>query len=139
RPPDASPRGTVKQPGPGWDLGTVLNPVKIPSDPKEKARILRDPVEGPKLKQAIDAENARDRATHIDDARKATTALADARKPAALAPAAPAPAPAPDPAKAAQTISPTGYVPQERKPAKWEVKKGEVSSETADEEKRTTD
>ena len=141
RPPDASPRGTVKEPGPGWDLGTVLNPVKIPTDPKEKARILRDPVEGPKLKQAIDAQNERDLATHMSDAKKATAALADAKKaaaPAAPTPAAPTPA-APDPTKAAQTISPTGYVPQEKKRAKWDVKQGEISRETAQEEVRTTD
>jgi hypothetical protein len=141
KPLDASPRGTVKQPGPGWDLGTVLNPVKIPTDPREKARVLRDPVEGPKLNQALTAQNERDRATHMSDARKATAALADAKKVAAPTPAAPAaPIPAaPDPTKAAQTISPTGYVPQEKKPAKWDVKNGEVSRETAQEEKRTTD
>lgn len=140
KPPDASPRGSVKQPGPGWDLGTVLNPVRIPPDPKEKARILRDPVEGPRLKQAIDAQNERDRQTHVSEAKKATTALAAAKKPEGPAPAGPAPAPAaPDPTKAAQTISPTGYVPQEKKPARWDVKSGEISRETTREETRTTD
>jgi hypothetical protein len=47
------------------------------------------------------------------------------------------PARGPDPTtQAAQTISPTGYVPQERKPAKWDVKQGTLSRETtADETK----
>ncbi len=104
RPPDASPRGSMRRPGPGSDLGTVLNPAKSP----------------------------------MSDPRKANIARTDAKRPGPPAPVVP-PAPGPDPTQSTQTISPTGYVPQERKPAKWSVKGGELSREIAREEKRVTD
>jgi hypothetical protein len=140
RPLESSPRGSVYQPGPGWDLGTVVNPVRVPKDPKEKARILADPVEGPKLKQKVDSDAGVEHDEHMTDAKRATAAIEKAKSTPAVRPTPPTPAPAPpDPTQAAQTISPTGYVPQERKPAKVEVKAGEISSETSDEAKRVTD
>jgi hypothetical protein len=62
-----APAGT---PAPGSDLGSVLNPVQIPSDPKAKAEMLKDPVEGPKLKKQIDAQNDRDHAAFMAKAKK---------------------------------------------------------------------
>jgi len=69
---DPGTRRTAPTPGstPGSDLGSVVNPVQIPSDPKLKAETLKDPVEGPKLRDAINAQNDRDRAAHMANAKK---------------------------------------------------------------------
>ena len=91
--PTGAPSGSA---GPGSDLGTVLNPIPIPSDPKAKAEMLRDPVEGPKLRNAINAGNDRDREEHMAKARAGLKEKQDEAKvenpiPKAMSTIAPAP------------------------------------------------
>jgi hypothetical protein len=66
-PTTAAPTGS---PAPGSDLGSVLNPIEIPTDPKAKADLLKDPIKGPAAKRQIDAQNDRERAQFMAKAKK---------------------------------------------------------------------
>jgi hypothetical protein len=151
RPPAASPAGSVKPPGPGADLGSVLNPVQIPSDPAKKAEALRDPVEGPRIRDAINQQNQREHDAHMERARAGLKAKQDEARterpiPKAMSTIAPAPinAELESDIPHDQTVrydddSPDIEVQsQEDKPAKWGMKGANVTRTRTSESRTST-